>query len=135
MGLIIITSLDDLEREALEVDSFLKVTCSEDPNEALQRGNDLSVYLARTNKMLADSKHWCDEAININTILVHQTYKTMSPTIQKKLIESMCKRENYLVTFVDRLNRTAVHQLDFVRTIISLAKEEMKFAGFSNSNR
>ncbi len=36
---------------------------SEDVAEAVQRGNDLAVYVARSGKLLADSKYWLNEAM------------------------------------------------------------------------
>lgn len=122
-----ITPLDNLETEAKGIDSYMNVTCSEDPNEAVARGNDLTVYLARTGKMLADAKYHQDIAINENTILVTETYKSMPPSTKNKLIEAMCQRENHLVNWLERLNRACTHQLDWLRTVISKAKEEMRF--------
>ena len=31
--------------------------------EAVQRGNDLAVYVARSGKLLADSKYWLNETM------------------------------------------------------------------------
>lgn len=119
-------SLCDLMAEAIKIDEFLNITASEDINECAERGSDLCVYIARTGKMLADAKYWQDIAINSNTLLIKQAYPSMEPSIAKKLIESMSNKENYLVTWIDRLNRAATHQLAFMVTLISKAKEEMK---------
>jgi hypothetical protein len=126
-----ISTLDELEKEAQQIDSFLNITCSEEMGEAAARGSELNIYMARSGKMLADAKYLQDEAVEINTILVHEQYKTMSTSIQKKLIESFCKRENRLVTWLDRINRTCVHQQQYMITLISKGKVEMQL---SNNN-
>lgn len=119
-----ISTIEQLEFEAKRIDDFLNITCSEDPNEAIVRGNDLVVYIARTGKMLADAKYWQDESIQTNTLLCNEAYKSMPPMVRKRLIESMCQRQNYIVTWVDRLNRAATHQCEWLRTVISKAKAE-----------
>ena len=37
-------------------------------------------------------------------------------------------RENLLVNTLERLNRAATHQMDWLRTVISKAKEEMRYS-------
>lgn len=119
-----INSLEELEKEAKTIDAFLNITCSEQPEDALQRGNDLSTYLARTSKMLADAKYWQDEAIQNSIIQKLKDQIDLSPMIFKKFLDTSTKRENYLVNWIDRLNSTCVHQIDFLRTIISYAKSQ-----------
>lgn len=118
-------TLETLEIEATSIDLFLNITCTEDINECAARGNDLAVYIARTGKMLADVKYLQDLAIQENTILCEQLYKHMPTSVKKRLIESMCAKENYLYKWIERLNRTATHQLSFMVTLISKAKAEM----------
>ncbi|MFA5299887.1 MAG: hypothetical protein WC389_17010 [Lutibacter sp.] len=120
--LLQIETLEQLEEQAKVIDDFLNITCSENPEECVDRGLDLMAYLARTSKMLADAKYHQDQAVQ-NSI-VAQLKLGVSASILKKLIESTCKRENYLVNWIDRLNSTIVHQLDFMRTVISKAKAE-----------
>jgi hypothetical protein len=124
--LLEIKTIEELELEATEIDKFLNITCSEDINEAASRGNDLAVHIARTGKMLADAKYHQDQAIYSNTLLINETYKSLEPSIKKKLIESMCYKENYVTNWIERPNRAATHQLSFMVTLISKAKEELK---------
>ncbi|GAB6121121.1 hypothetical protein [Dysgonomonas termitidis] len=51
-----------------------------------------------------------------------------------KIIDSLCKEEQYLVNWCERLNRSATHQLEWCRTLISKAKEEMRLAPMYNNN-
>lgn len=122
-----ISTIEQLEIEAKAIDDYLQITCGDDPNEATQVGNTLVVYLARTGKMLADAKYWQDDAIKNCTMVEIGMKRNISPTIMKKLIEASTKRENYLVNWIERLNRSCTHKLDWLRTLISKAKEEMKY--------
>jgi len=63
-----ISTLDELEVEAQTIDEFLQTPCSDDAGEAVQRGNDLVVYLARSGKMLADAKYHKDQALATSII-------------------------------------------------------------------
>ena len=56
-----ITPIDKIAEELESIDSFLNITMSEDVQEAVMRGNDLAVYIARTGKLLVDAKHHLNE--------------------------------------------------------------------------
>ena len=59
---LLITPKYQILDELTNIDSFLNITMSEDATEAVQRGNDLAVYVARSGKLLADSKYWLNGA-------------------------------------------------------------------------
>jgi hypothetical protein len=119
-----ILTLNSLEAEARQIDDFLNITNSEDINECVFRGNELVVCLARSGKMLADIGWWRDEAIVKAT---DECDNDLPPSIMAKYIAAKCQRENYLFTWIDRLNRTCVHQIDWIRTMVSKAKVEMQY--------
>lgn len=134
---MIITPKDRITAELTEMDKFLNITMSENAEEAVQRGNDLAVYVARTGKLLADAKYWLDEAMRSEVLkTLRNTAKEAKATATavNALVGSLCKEERYLVNWCERNNRTATHQLSWCVTIISKAKEEMKMAGFGNNN-
>ena len=58
---LLITPKEQILAELQNIDSFLNITMSENAEEAVQRGNDLAVYVARSGKLLADSKYWLNE--------------------------------------------------------------------------
>jgi hypothetical protein len=127
-----ITPIEQLEKEATEIQNYLTITCSEDPNEIIERGNDLAVYLARTGKMLADSKYWQDEAVKNSTLEELGKAIKIPPSILKELISASTKKENYLVNWITRLNSSCTHQLDWLRSVLSKAKEEMRLQGYQS---
>lgn len=115
-------------KEAKDIDNFLGLTCSEQPAEMIERGNDLSVYLARTGKMLADAKYHLDN--KKQSLLVAELRKAGSlanipASTINTLIKANCKQEAFLVNWLDRLNSACVHQIEWLRTCISKAKAEM----------
>lgn len=124
-----ITPKDQIATELASIDSFLNITMSEQAQEAVIRGNDLAVYIARTGKLLADAKY------HLNARLKDEVFETLRDTAKRAgatskavnaIIDSLCKEERYLVDWCERLNRTATHQIEWCRTLISKAKEEMR---------
>jgi len=126
-----ISSIDALRKEAKEIQAYLDITTGDDPVEIVERGNDLSVYISRTGKMLADAKMHLD--IKRKSAIMEKLRGVglkidIPATTLNDLIRASCEEENYLVNWIERLNRAATHQLDWCRTLISKLKEEMKYS-------
>lgn len=121
-------TIEQIKNECLDIQKYLETTLSESGEEAVQRGNDLIVYLARTSFLLAEAKNMY--ACKINSDLMKQLIKQFDeiPVLTSKAInlitESVARDEKYLVNWIDRLNSTCTHQLDWCRTIVSKAKSE-----------
>lgn len=133
---LLITSREQIFQELTDIDGFLGITMSENAEEAVQRGNDLAVYVARTGKLLADAKYWLNEAMNSETMqTLRDTAKEAKATATaiNALVNSLCKEERYLVDWSERCNRTATHQLSWCVTVISKAKAEMQMSGMYNN--
>ena len=132
-----ITPKDRILSELTDIDSYLNITMSENPEEALQRGNDLASHVARTGKLLADAKYHLNQARNSEVMeTLRETAKNAKATAKavNALIDSLCREEQYLVDWCERANRTATHQLSWCVTVISKAKEEMKLGRFVPQN-
>ena len=132
-----ITPVENIVTELSSIDAFLNITMSEQIEEAILRGNDLAVYIARTGKLLADAKY------HLNAKKKTEVFDTLRDTATRAgatskavnaIIDSLCKDEQYLVDWCERLNRTATHQLEWCRTVISKAKAEMSLAPQSYNN-
>ena len=124
-----IYNIEQLEKEANEIQSFLDVSVSDEPAEVELRGHQLSVYLARSGKMLADAKYHKDRAVK--RAILHHVNEDIAPSILKDLASSECDKENYLVNWVDRINRSCTHQMDWLRSVLSKHKEEMRMSMIS----
>lgn len=134
---LLITSKERILQELTDIDTFLNITMSENAEEAVARGNDLAVYVARTGKLLADAKYWLNKSKNSEVLeTLREAAKNAKATSKaiNALVDSVCKEEQYLVDWCDRSNRTATHQLSWCVTVISKAKEEMKLGRFVPQN-
>lgn len=132
-----ITPKDRILSELTDINGFLNMTMSENPEEALLRGNDLAAYVARTGKLLADAKYHLNQARNTEVMeTLRETAKNAKATAKavNALVDSICRDEQYLVDWCERANRTATHQLSWCVTVISKAKEEMKLGRFVPQN-
>lgn len=120
-------NIDDLLNEAQEIQDFLESVPdnNEDPNELANRLSYLNNYMARSGKMLADAKQMQDLAIAAVYAEHSKAILKMPATVAMKFISSQTVDENYLVNWLDRINRACTHQSDNIRTQISFAKEQM----------
>lgn len=123
-----ISTLESIEKMANSVQEYLEITVSDNPEEIVERGNDLTVYLAQTSKLLADAKYHLNTSKKASIIL--HAKKKLSPTIFKELINSSTERETYFVNWIERLNRACTHELDWLRSVLSKMKEEMRMQGY-----
>lgn len=132
-----ITPKEQIAEELRSIDEYLNITMSEEVEEAVQRGNDLAVHIARSGKLLADARY------HLNAMRKSEIMNTLRETASQAgatgkavnaIIDSLCKEEQYLADWCDRINRAATHQLEWCRTVISKAKAEMSLAPVSYNN-
>lgn len=117
--------LDTLKAEAETMQGFLETDYSDNINEMLYRVSTINTYMARSGKMLADARYLQDQA---QKIVFNEQWDHISalPASQiTKYINAQTYEENYLVNWLDRINRTCVHQSENLRTQISFIKEQL----------
>ncbi len=122
----LITAPLNIISELVEIQNFLQVTMSEDANEAVVRGNDLAVYMARTGKLVADSKYHRDQKLRSEMIKEYQKLLDFPASVAVKYTDTLVENETYSMTWATRLNASCTHQLEWCRTVISKAKAEMQ---------
>lgn len=123
-----------MKTELQEIQSFLEINISDDINEVIERGNQLQVYMARTAYLIAESKKNLakkkkDEAMEVVENVISEM--KLSAKVQNTLMDGLCAEEQYILSWCERLNATCTHQLDWCRSLLSKAKEEMKLMGIS----
>ncbi|HRY32071.1 MAG TPA: hypothetical protein P5531_03790 [Bacteroidales bacterium] len=127
---MLIATIEELEQEAMQLQAYLETTMSEQAEEALIRGNDLSAWVARTGKMKADAKYRLNEALQTGLIKQLVEASKAIPNISTKavnaIVDSACRREHHLYDMIERLNRTATHQLDWCRSVLATAREDRR---------
>ena len=118
-----------LQEEAQQIQDYLDITCSENPEEVLQRIRTIMPYISRTAFMLAEAKKALrrKKASEIsNTIINIAKEQCLSAKVQNTLIDSIAEEEAYLVDWLDRLNAAATHQVDALRSILSFVRENLR---------
>jgi len=123
-----IAPLSQIATECKSIQTYLEIAVSDEPAEIEQRGNDLSVYIARSGKLLADAKYHKDRAVKDS--ILKRLDVNLSASALNKLIEADSHDENYYVNWLDRINRTATHQLEWIRSVLSKIKQEMAYQNF-----
>ena len=127
-----ITPKEQILRELEVIQACEEETISEEVSKVIEYGQTLAPYISRSGKLLADSKH------HLNTRMKEDTFDALRKTAKQggatakainAIVDSLCAEERYLVDFAERVNRCGVHRLDWCRTLISKAKEDMRLSG------
>lgn len=122
-------SIETLKESALEIQKYLEIECSNSPEAIKDRMNVLMTYIATSGELLAQAKRIlrAKKSQEISkTILAIAKESFLSATVQNALLDSICEEENYMVDFLDRINRSATHQLDALRSLLSYEKEALR---------
>jgi len=118
-----------LKERADEIQSFLTINPSSEPEEIKERIFNLMPYIALSGEMLATAKKLlrAKKTDQINqTIIKIAKESCLSASVQNALLDSICSEESYLVDYLERINRTATHQLDACRSLLSYEKEGLR---------
>lgn len=118
-----------LQEEAQQIQDYLDITCSENPEEVLERIRAIMPYISRTAFLLAEAKKALrrKKASEIsNTIINIAKEQCLSAKVQNSLIDSIAEEEAYFVDWLDRLNAAATHQVDALRSILSFERENLR---------
>lgn len=121
----LITPYNQIVEELKEMQSNIEVEISDNIDEAVERGNVLSVYIARSGKLLADAKYHKEKKLRSDIVAELKQIVKLPPSVATKFVDTLVEKENYLMNWADRLNRTCTHQLEWCRTLVSKAKAEM----------
>ena len=118
--------LEVLSIIAQKIQGFLEEDFDESPNALVERLGIINSYLAVSGKALADAKLIQDKQAQLIFAEELKSITKMPATIASKFITSQNADANYVVNWLDRLNRGLVHIGDNTRTQISFAKEELR---------
>lgn len=106
---------------------YLEKPYKADPDELIERINYLGIMISQSGQCLADAKYYQDTIVNgVIMEAIQKAYEEkLSASTINKFVTTAAKDQNLLVNTFDRINASAVHQLDAIRTIISYKKSEM----------
>ncbi len=116
----------ELQDKADAMNRYLQKPAGSEPNELIERIEFLSIMISQSGEYLATAKHLQDTVIHssiMNAVKEGYTEK-LSATALNKFVGSLAKEENYLVNQFDRINSSAVHMLDGLRSVLSYRKAE-----------
>lgn len=128
----LITDLQSIKNELVIIQDYLEITPSEEITEIEDRGNQLIVYIARTSKLLADAKYHKNEKLNSTFVNDIKKISGLSPSLANKFVDSLCKDENHLIDWCERLNRASTHGYEWTRSLLSKATAEWKYNHFNS---
>ena len=124
-----------MTEEAAKIQNFLEAPPTDDVSELADRLSYANVYMARTGKLLADAKALQDDAIVLTFEGRRKDFEKLGANLAAKVMQAYCKDEGFLVNWYERLNRELVHFADNLRTLISLAKENMRINAYADAPR
>jgi len=121
--------MDDLKKEAEQIQAYLDITVSNNPAEMSERISTLMSFMARSGEMLAEAKKILrakkTEQIQ-QTIIAIAKQACLSAKVQNALLDSICQDESFLVDWLDRINRSCTHQIDGLRSLLSYEREHLR---------
>jgi hypothetical protein len=120
---------EELNKTANGIQKYLEITSSTNPEELEERLVTIMPYMALSGEMLAEAKRLLRRKKSTeisNTIIAIAKESHLSATVQNALLESIAEDEHFLVDKLERLNRSCVHQIDALRSLLSYEKEGMR---------
>lgn len=120
------TRIDEIRREARNIQDLLECLNDADINAMIGRLDQLGVYYARSGELLSEVVGMRDATI---AKLFHDERSViagLSASLANKLVDSSAWEFNALVKWLDRINAACKHQCDNLRTMISYEKERMR---------
>ena len=117
---------DQLQPKADAMNAYLQKPSGSDPNDLIDRIENLSIMISQSGEYLAAAKYYHDSLIHSELMkVVKDGYvDRLTATALNKLVNALAKEESYLVNQFDRINSSAVHQLDGLRSVLSYRKSE-----------
>lgn len=118
-----------MTQEAQQIQDYLEINCSNEPEEIKQRISDLQVFMARSGAMLAKAKRKLNDKKTSEikeTIIAIAKEQYLSASAQNALVKSIAGEEQELVDWLGRINASCTHQIDALRSLLSYEKEQLR---------
>lgn len=122
-----ITNPDQIHKELEEAQFFLEAQYSADlPEEVQSRFDSLAIYMARTGKLKADAEWHYNSLVesSIMEALKRGYEEKLSASTINKFVEAAARSYKFLLVWADRCNRSATHQHEGLRSVMSTLRSE-----------
>lgn len=129
-------TVEQLHNLAAPIYEFLQQEVNADDVEVcITRGHKLAAYMANTGKMLADAKYYRDQAISKSILTQMKDFKrsALPASTLNELVKAETRDLNYLVNWIEQLDKEAKYQLEWLRTCVSKEKAQMYLQQATNS--
>ena len=120
------TRIDEIRKEARDIQCLLECLNDADINAMIGRLDQLGVYYARSGELLSEVTGLRDTAVAQFFHDEREAILSLSPSMATKLVNSATAELNALEKWLDRINAACKHQCDNLRTMISFEKERMR---------
>lgn len=124
-------TIEQYTEELKQIQQYLEIEVSDNPEEYAERIRTLAVYMARSGQMLADAKRLYNEKMHSEMIqLIRQLTKEhgVSMGVQNALAKACASEEQHLVDWCERVNKSCTHQIEAMRSLLSMEKEQLRIA-------
>lgn len=122
-------NVEELKTIIWEYEHILNNSFINDDFQSLNdRMSNIEAVMIGSGNLLANAKYLQDikQADLKTTLEEFQEYRNISITTINNYIKSRTYEENFVVNKLERINKTATHLLENLRTRISYLKEELK---------
>ncbi|HRH83616.1 MAG TPA: hypothetical protein PK210_05200 [Bacteroidia bacterium] len=120
-----IHTFDHIATRLQEIQNVLEAEYDGDEgNVLMDRLTKISTYMAESGKLKADAEYHYNSKLSSE---IMRAFKDLIPeytsaTVQNAWVKSLAKDELQLLTLAERVNRSATHQIDCMRTQLSYIK-------------
>lgn len=118
-------TLQEIKDKSAKMQSYLEESPGSEPNEIIDRMEKLNVLIALSGVLLSEAKYHQDSVVNKALKATIDRFDSWTASTINKFASTLAMEENFLVNQLDRINSTAGHQLDALRSILSYRKAEM----------
>lgn len=120
--------MEHLKQKCEEFQKYLDVNfIKDDPESCIERMTELEYIMSASGKLLADAKYIQDEQQSDLQSIVNELSLSMklTPTIMNNYVKARTKDINYIVNWAERINRSATHMIESLRSALSYRKTEL----------
>lgn len=122
-----ISAPESIHDELNEIQAYLESDYAADlPDQVQDRFDTLAGYMARSGKLKADAE-WHYNSLLESSIMdaLKKGYEEkLSASTMNKFVEAAARNYKFLFTWADRVNRSATHQHEGMRSVMSTLRSE-----------
>lgn len=122
-----------LTAETAEIQVWLQTPPPDAAPLLAQRLGEANVYLARSAEMLAQAKSILNNAVLRAYESMGDKLVRMGSQMGQKVLAGYCGKEQYLVDWLERVNKAVTHQMESLRSLLSYAKTELRMSQYAEN--